>query len=236
MRSGSRITNLKRSSAVYTSMMTSLLLFLMALQPSQQIEQQMQRQQQQLEQVRRQLEQQQQQLDRMLGLLERQSQGDRREPPRPLPVCSVEVRRVNGTEVRKVPANAGAVVPMNLFSTVSRPVDGCLPAEIRITASYLDASDNLVCSGTVESTAIQSALTQSINLEIRPWNLREFVRWKNEPPQTNSGPKRLVCVNPEGTAETTSEELERVFSARVRATILPAGGGMSTTEIHLNLR
>jgi hypothetical protein len=216
--------------------MISFLFFLMPLQAQQQVEQQLQRQQLQMEQVYRQLETQRQQLERVLTVLERQGPPDRLESQRPLPVCSVEVRRVNGAEARKVPANAGAVVPLNLFSTVSRPADGCLPAEIRITASYIDASDNLVCSGTVESIAIQSALTQSINLEIRPWNFREFVRWKNEPPQSNSGPKRLVCLNSEGTAETTSEEFDRVFSARVRATILPAGGGMSTTEIQLNLR
>ena len=213
-------------------MMTSVLLALMALEP-QQLEQQLQRQQQQLEQVRRQLGYQQlqlEQLDRMLDVLERRDQQ------RTVAVCSVEVRRVNGTDVRKVPPNAAAVLPFNLFSVVTRPSDGCLPAEVRITASYLDAADNLVCSGAVEGIAIQTSLTQSINLEIRPWNFREFARWRNEPPQTNSGPKRLVCVNPEGTAETTSEELERVVSARVRATILPAGGGMSTTEIQLNLR
>jgi len=217
-------------------MMISLLLLLMPVEPQQQLEQQMQRQQQQLDQVHHQLEQQQQQLERMLGVLERQALPDRREQPRALPVCSVEVRRVNGADTRKVPPNAAAVVPLNLFSTVSRPAEGCLPAEIRITASYLDSADNLVCSGTVENIALQTTLTQSVNLEIRPWNFREFVRWRNEPPQTNSGPKRLVCVNPEGTAEITSEEFERVFSARVRATILPAGGGMSTTEILLNLR
>ena len=62
----------------------------MALEP-QQLEQQLQRQQQQLEQVRRQMEQQQQQLDRMLDVLERRDQQ------RTVAVCSVEVRRVNGT-------------------------------------------------------------------------------------------------------------------------------------------
>jgi hypothetical protein len=216
-------------------MMVSLLLFLVLGEP-QQVEQQMQRQLMQLEQLSRQMEQQRQQLERILAVLERQSPPDRRDSQRTLTVCSVEVRRANGSEVRKVAATAGALVPLNLFSIVSRPAEACLPAEVRVTASYLDAADNLVCSGTAENIAVQTALTQSINLEIRPWNFREFVRWKNEPPQINSGPKRLVCVNPEGTAETTSEEMERVVSARVRATVLPAGGGMSTAEIQLNLR
>jgi hypothetical protein len=207
-------------------MIIPLLLFLM---PFQQADQQTNRPQQQLEEVQRRMADQQQQLNHVLSILEREGQ-------RPIAVCSVELRRVNGAETRKVPPNAGAIVPLNLFSTVSRPENGCLPAEVRITVSYMDNTDNLICSGSVENVALQTALTQSVNLEIRPWNFREFVRWRNEPPQTNSGAKRLVCMNPEGTAETTPEEFDRVFSARVRATIFPAGGGMSTTEIQLNLR
>ncbi len=214
-------------------MMTTSLFLLVILAQPQQLEQQ---QLQQLEQLNRQMEQQRRQLDRMLEMLDRQTQPERRDQRSTLTLCTVEVRRANGQDVRQVASNVGAVVPLNLFSTVSRPAEACLPAEVRVTATYLDVNQNLICSGTVENIAIQSSLTQSVNLEIRPWNFREFVRWRNEPPQINSGPKRLVCVNPEGTAETTSEEIERVFSARVRATILPAGGGMSTTEIQLNLR
>jgi hypothetical protein len=215
-------------------MIISLLFLLLPGEP-QQPDQQMLRQQQQLEQVHRQLQDQQRQLDRVLNLLETQDR-DPRDPPKPFVICSVELRRENGSDNRKVPPNVAAVVPLNLFSTVSNPDSGCLPAEVRVTASYLDNADNLVCSGTVEGVAFQTALTQSINIEVRPWNFREFVRWKNEPPQVNSGAKRLVCVNPEGTAEITSQEFERVFIARVRATILPVGGGMSTAEIQLNLR
>ena len=207
-------------------MIIPLLLFLM---PFQQAEQQTKQPQQQLEEVQRRIADQQQQLNNVLSILEREGQ-------RPIAVCSVELRRVNGAETRKVPPNAAALVPLNLFSTVSRPENGCLPAEVRITVSYMDNADNLVCSGSVENVAQQTSLAQSVNLEIRPWNFREFVRWRNEPPQTNSGAKRLVCMNPEGTAETTTEEFERVFSARVRATVFPSGGGMSTTEIQLNLR
>jgi len=150
--------------------------------------------------------------------------------------CSAELRRVNGQDLRKVPPNAQAIVPMNLFSSISQPSETCTPAEIRLTATYLDANDNLICSGTVENIASQTGLTQTVNLEIRPWNFREFVQWTNEPPQNRSGPKRLLCMNVEGTAEATPQELERVSSARVRAIVLPAGGGMSTAEIQLILR
>src|SRR5437870_10323954 len=121
-------------------MMTSLLLFVM-LAASQQLEQQ---QLQQLEQLNRQMDQQRRQLDRMLDVLDRQTQSDRRDQRAALTICSVEVRRGNGTEVRKVSPNAAAVVPLNLFSTVSRPPESCLPAEVRVTASYLDANENLI--------------------------------------------------------------------------------------------
>jgi hypothetical protein len=84
--------------------------------------------------------------------------------------------------------------------------------------------------------ATQTALTQSINLEIRPWNWREFVRWKNEPPQTKTGAKRLVCVDADGLTEVGSKDLERAASARVRATVLPKGGGMSTAEIEVGFQ
>ena len=93
-------------------MMIPLLLFLMAFEPQQQLEQQMQRQQQQLEQVNRQLEQQGRQLERMIGVLERQP--DRRDP-KPIAVCSVEARRVNGKD-GKLPG-LGPVFALNLFSS-----------------------------------------------------------------------------------------------------------------------
>src|SRR2546422_11238895 len=38
----------------------------------------------------------------------------------------------------------------------------------------------------------------------------------------------LVCMNAEGLAEVTSEEMARATSVRVRATALSAGGGVST--------
>jgi len=216
-------------------MVIPILLFLWPMQ-GQPVEQQLLRQQQQLEQVSRQIMQQQQQLDRMLGVLEHQPKPEERDARPPVVVCSVELRRVAGPDKRTVPVTATAVVPLNLFSVVSRPADGCLPAEVRVSASYLDAADNLICSGTVENIARQTSFTQTINLDIRPWDLEHFVRWRNQPSQINSGFRLMSCLNPEGTAGTTNEELSRVTTARVRATVLPVGGGMSTSEILLNLR
>src|SRR5919197_6743652 len=110
--------------------MTPLLFFLIL--GGAQAEQQMQRQMQQLEQLGRALEQQRQQFDRVLGELEKMSQANRGET-RAVAICSVELRPVNGADARKVPPNPAAVVPLNLFSTVSQPASACLPAEVRVT-------------------------------------------------------------------------------------------------------
>ena len=150
-------------------MMIQLLFLLLA--PQQQTVQNFERQQRQIEQIQQQLQQQQLQLGRLLQMLERSA-------------CSAEILWVNGAEQKIVPSDSAAVVRLSLFSTISKPPDVCLPAEIRVTASYLDASSNLICSGTVENLAIQNTLTGTINLDIRPWDLREFSRWRNEPPQT----------------------------------------------------
>jgi hypothetical protein len=150
------------------------------------------------------------------------------------PFCSAELRAVGANASGAV--SAEAVVPINLYSTVSKPANTCLPAEVRVAASYLDAFDNLICSGVVENVATQSNFIQSVNLFIRPWNLQEFVRWRNEPPQTNSGFRRLSCVDPEGLAEVNNEALLRVRNVHIRITVLPLGGGISTVEANLSLK
>jgi len=196
-----------------------LLLLLLAFEPQQQT---------QMDQIHQELLQQRQQIGRLLELL-----GKDQKQAAPARVCSAEARAVGSTDQKRVPMTPTAVVPFNLFSVVTKPEEACLEAEIRVTASYLDATDTLVCSGVVENVATQTTLTESINLAIRPWNLREFVRWTNEPPQSNSGAKRLICINAEGLSEARSEELARVTSIRVRATVLPRGGGMSTIEMQI---
>ncbi len=208
-------------------MMTSLLLAYVLVGPQDTIRPAIERQGQEIRQLQSELQQQSQQLKRMEDQLARQEQKT---------ICTAEMRWVSGGEPKKVPGIPLSVVSLSLFSIVSKPGGNCLPTEIRVTASYLDAAENLVCSGAIENLATQTSLAQSVNLEIRPWNLREFARWRNEPPQVNSGPKRLICMNPEGTAEAAAEELARVATVRVRATALPASGGMSTAETQFTLQ
>ena len=206
--------------------MTTILFSLLLLQSPQDLERQVKQQQQELSQVRGEIRQ---QMDQMRDALNRHEREINK------PICSAELRWVTNGDDRRVPATNTAAVQLNLFSIVSKP-SSCLSAEIRVTASYLDAADNLICSGVVENAATQNSSTQSVTLEVRPWNFREFVRWKNEPPQVNSGAKRLACLNTDGAAEATDEELARVAAVRVRTTVLPQNGGMSTVEIKLSLR
>ena len=152
------------------------------------------------------------------------------------PDCRVELQWVSNNEPRRVPPSSTAVVPLHFFAAVSNPANECLPVEIRVSASYLDAANNLVCSGVIENVARQTSLTQSINLDLRPYNLQEFARWKNEPANSNSGPQRLSCLVPDGLSEATPEQLREATTVRVRTTSLPPGGGLSTTEVLLELQ
>lgn len=152
------------------------------------------------------------------------------------PVCLAELQLLNAAEPRLLPPDATASVQMNLMSTVSKPASDCLTAEVQVAASYFDATERLVCSGVIVNVASQTRVVESINLEIRPWNFLEFVRWRNEPPQTNSGAKRLSCLNPEGLVESSPEELSRVASVRIRATVFSRSSGLSTAEILVRLQ
>src|SRR5215831_16492720 len=104
----------------------------------QQMEQEFRRQQAQLDQMQNQF---QQEIGRVRQLIEKQQQDPK------TPGCSAELRWVTGGQDLKVAANADAVVGMNLFSTVSRPSNACLNAEVTLSASYLDPTENLVCTG-----------------------------------------------------------------------------------------
>ena len=183
-------------------------------------------QQEQLQQIQQDLREQQQQLSRIKDLLVQEQNAQKS-------TCTADLRLVRGGEQYTLAAAQSATVPINLLSIVSQPREFCLPTEIRLTASYLGANDTLVCSGAIDA-ADQGALTQYINLLVRPWNAREFVFWLNEPPSATRVAKRLVCVTPDGLNELEVETLEGIAAVRVQVTALPRGGGLSTVEIRFN--
>src|SRR5437773_11263109 len=127
-------------------MMIQLLFLLLA--PQQQTVQNFERQQRQIEQIQQQLLQQQLQLGGLLlqldalgktvaVLQQQQLELGRLVQMLQRSACSAEIRWVNGGEQKIVPSNSAAAVRLSLFSTISKPPDVCLPAEIRVTASYL---------------------------------------------------------------------------------------------------
>lgn len=146
-------------------------------------------------------------------------------PPAATTQCTAEIRFTSA----KSQATISDLLNANLFSSVSQP-GSCLPAEIRITASFFDAEENLICSGVVEGVVTQTSNVQSSNLEFRPFNSLEFVRWRNGPRPTAVRPKRLFCMNVDGLAEAPVGDLERATSMRIHATVLPKAGGVSTAE------
>jgi hypothetical protein len=212
-------------------MVIPLFILILGLQSQQELESRIQQKQHEVDQLTRDLNQERQKSGELQQVVSNLEQELKR------PFCSAELRFDSSAEARSVSPDATATVPLNLYSTVSKPAGTCLPAEIQVAASYLDAFENVICSGVVENAATQNSFVQTINLLIRPWNLQEFVRWRNEPPRVNSGFKRLSCLDPEGLAEVNNTEaLARVKSVRIRVTVLPSSGGLSSVETTLRLQ
>jgi hypothetical protein len=205
------------------------------LQLIQQQSQLLAQQQQQLQQVQQELRQQEQQLGRIVEAVD-QARRD------PRSTCSTVLQWVNGVDgaTGREPLSAAfsptAALSLNLFSAVSQPQDFCLPGEIRITASYFDSANNLLCSGGVENIVGLNGLAQTVNLEVRPWSFEYFVRWSNDPSPTIKAPTRLACFNPDGLDQVGLENMPAVSSLRLRITAFPKAGGLSTVDVRINRR
>jgi hypothetical protein len=147
---------------------------------------------------------------------------------RTTPPCSAEIECTNCRST----IGLGDILNLNFFSTVSQP-STCLPADIRVSASFYDSENQLICSGIIgESITTQGFNIQNINVEVRPVNVLEFVRLKT--PLTPPA-KRLFCMNLEGNAEVSQSEISKAASLRLRFTVLPRNGGLATAECRMNL-
>ena len=141
------------------------------------------------------------------------------------PICSSESRLQAGT--LRI-ANAETPVRVNVFAMASNPSDACLPADIRITATYFDPMDIFVCSGTV--TISQSAHVQNTFLEFRPYELEIFLKWWDA---ATLKQQALLCRDYQGNEMRNPTDFST--SLRVYATVFPKRGGLSTSEIQINL-
>jgi hypothetical protein len=204
-------------------MMMPLLVFLLGLQgPTQP---QFDRQQQQLDRVQQQLDRVQQQvqgigteLDKTTDLLSRELKAN----------CSAEVQWQPGP--LKI-SNLIVPVKASLFSLVSAPMDACLPAEIRITATYFTDAGNFVCSGNL--SVGQTNLAQNTYFEFRPYELELFAKWRDRPTLEQSTHHRLLCHDIEGLE--VPYPAGQASSMRIFATVFPKRGGLSTVHIEIPL-
>jgi hypothetical protein len=157
----------------------------------------------------------------------------RQDRPAP-PPCSATISWLNDTQLTVLRASAR---PLSLFSAV----DGgryshCGTASIQFTVVFMDAGDDVVCSGQVELGIPQQEAAQYTHLEIRPGNAYEFLRWRNDPKPTNQQWSRLICMAPDGRAEAQPGELERAKSLRIHASIYPRYSGLATAELRMILQ
>lgn len=145
--------------------------------------------------------------------------------------CFSELRWINSNQ--RVYSLA-STFSLSFFSAVG---SGCATAEVRVTAIYLDAEENIICSGSVENIAQVNTNADVTILEFKPMILLEFVRWKNslrggaQPP-----PRRLACIGPEQLTEVSRNETDRAYTVRLEVTLLPRNGGMSNLEIRIDPR
>jgi hypothetical protein len=165
----------------------------------------------------------------LFGLLPQRAAGQGA-PVQATIACQSELRWINNDQKFYSLANPFQI---NLFSSTGI---GCTPAEVRVTAIYLDNDENVVCSGVVDNVAQQDQNTQSIVLEFKPLIALEFVRWRNglRPPQPIA--KRLVCIGPDQLTEASRNETDRAASVRIIITLLPRNGGLSNLEIKVDPR
>jgi hypothetical protein len=140
------------------------------------------------------------------------------------PFCSAEIR-VQGGALRitdpDIPLRA------NLLSMVSTPGD-CLPAEIRMTATYFAANETFVCSGTV--TVLQFQHIQNTSVEFRPYEIETFLKWWDG---ATLKQQTLVCRDFQGNEVRTPSEY--AISLRIFTSVFPRRGGLTTSEFQVNL-
>src|SRR5688572_1111124 len=106
------------------------------------------------------------------------------------PMCSSESRLQAG-DLRIT--SADAPVRVNLFGMVSTPSESCLPADVRISATYFDSTGAFVCSGT--TMILQSSNIKNTLFEFRPYELEVFLKWWDGPTLKQ---QTLICRDFQG--------------------------------------
>jgi len=146
--------------------------------------------------------------------------------------CNTQVQWIVKAD-QPIEMSRSATTQLAFFSSLGA---GCGSADIRLTAVYVDSSENVVCSGTISGAISQGDGTQVTMIEVRPSSLFEFLRWRSGPRTISLTWRKLVCSRPDGQGDVQPAELERGTSLRLYATVLPAGGGVATEMLRLLLQ
>ena len=141
------------------------------------------------------------------------------------PFCSAQIH-VQGSVLRvsgpDTPAKA------NLLTMVSSPSGDCLPADVRITATYLSPTEAFVCVGTVTVQHVQPV--QNTAIELRPYETEVFLKWWEG---STLKQQSLSCHDYQGNEVRNPSD----YSASMRAfvSVFPRRGGLATSEFLLTL-
>lgn len=141
------------------------------------------------------------------------------------PMCTAEAR-FQGGDLRITTEDTP--VRMNVFGIVSNPTDTCLPAEIRISATYFDGAGTFVCGGS--TSVLQTIAVQNTTFEFRPYQLEVFIRWWDGPTLRQ---QPLICKDYQGNE--LRNPTDYAAAVKVWATIAPKRGGLATAEIQIAL-
>jgi hypothetical protein len=148
-------------------------------------------------------------------------------------VCSADARWTNSGGTVNYSRSSQLSVALSLLTHVSSG-SSCLNADLLVTVTFLDDSQNFICSGSVANSSPALAVTshvQTFNIEIRPFNQIDFLRWRNPPGVRGMQQgKRLSCANIDGTAEVGDTERVKAAWVRVTIAVLPPGGGLAIIE------
>jgi hypothetical protein len=142
------------------------------------------------------------------------------------PMCTSEARFQGSGDLRITTEDSP--IRMNVFGIVSNPADTCLPAEIRISATYFDGAGNFVCGGS--TSVLQTIAVQNTTFEFRPYQLEVFIRWWDGPTLRQ---QPLTCKDYQGTE--LRNPADYAAAIKVWATVAPKRGGLSTAEIQIPL-
>lgn len=141
------------------------------------------------------------------------------------PFCSSQSRlQTNTVSI----SDASLPIRLNLFAIVSTPTETCLPADIRLTATFQDSSGGFVCSGTV--TFVQTLHIQNTQAELRPYDSEAFLKWWDGPTLRQQA---LVCRDYKG--DEVRSPTDQATSLHIYATAFPKRGGLSTSEFQVIL-